>query len=309
MFTEVVYIVSFVLNATKSIAGFFIVGIFIATLIKTLKLDGHLKKAFEGKNNASIPIAAGAGAFSPLCSCGVIPAIAALLESGVPVAPIMAFWITSPLMDPESFVLTYGLFGKEMAVARLVATLLIGLGAGYITLYLSKKGYLENQILRSYQKGNEVAASKRASLEENLERKEIVIVRIFQFLINFKDLAIFVGKFILIAFILEAIIIRHVPMDWVGGILGRNNPLGPLWAALIGVPAYASSISAMPIVRGLMDLGMDKGTALSFMIGGAATSIPAMIAVYSIVKKRTFFLYITFSMVGAVLSGYIFRLL
>lgn len=90
------------------------------------------------------------------------------------------------------------------------------------------------------------------------------------------------------------------------GIL--NNPFGPLLAALIGVPAYASSISAIPIVRGLMDLGMDKGTALSFMVGGAATSIPAMVAVYSIVKRRTFILYITFSMAGAIVSGYIFRL-
>ena len=309
MYSEVVYIVDFVLKAIRSIGVFFLVGIFVATIIKTLKLDGYLKKAFEGKDIASIPIAAGAGAFSPLCSCGVIPAIAALLESGVPIAPIMAFWITSPLMDPESFVLTYGLFGKEMAVAKLVATLLIGLSAGYFTLYLSKKGYLEDQILRKYQSCDESATSVRGPIENDLEKKEIAIIPMMQFLLNFKDLSIFVGKFILIAFILEAIIIKHVPMDWVGGILGSNNPMGPLWAALIGVPAYASSFAAMPIVRGLMDLGMDKGTALSFMIGGAATSIPAMVAVYSIVKRRTFVLYIMFSMVGAIVSGYIFRLL
>ncbi len=309
MYNEIVYILEFVMKAVTGIAPFFVAGISLAALIKTFKLDSYLKLAFEGKNAAAIPIAAGAGAFSPLCSCGVIPAIAALLESGVPIAPIMAFWITSPLMDPESFVLTYGLFGRDMAMARLISTLVIGLIAGYTTLYLTKKGFLDNQILRDYQgkAGKNIPSGE--DIEAKLEKRELLIVRSFQFFINFKDLAIFIGKFILVAFVLEAIIIRYVPMDWVGGILGSNNSLGPLWAALIGVPAYASSVSAMPIVRGLMDLGMDKGTALSFMIGGAATSIPAMIAVYSIVKKRTFVLYIAFSMVGAVLAGYIFRML
>jgi len=301
----IIYVFDFVVSAISGIALFFIVGIAIASLIKTFHLDVYLKKIFETNKRASIPIASGTGTLSPLCSCGVIPAVAALLASGVPLAPIMAFWITSPLMDPESFVLTYGLLGKEMAIARVIAALCIGLAAGYSTVYLSNKGMLNNQVLKNFTK----QPSTTASLEEELDSRQLAIVRLFQFLMNFKDLGIFVGKFIVIAFVLEALMIKYVPMDWVGEFLGQNNPYGPLLAALIGIPVYASSISAMPIVRGLMDLGMDKGTALAFMIGGGATSIPAMVAVYSLVKKRTFLLYLTFSMVGAVVAGYAFRLL
>lgn len=308
MIQEIMYILDFVLTAVKGIGMFFVLGIAIASVIKTFNLDGYLKKAFEGKKVASIPIATSAGAFSPLCSCGVIPAIASLLASGVPMAPIMAFWITSPLMDPEVFILTYGLLGKDMAVARLIATLLIGLCAGFGTLYFSNRGLLDNQILKSYHKNEKAHTTADQNDESNLSKKERRIIKLFEFLINFKELGLFIGKFILIAFVLEAIILKYVPMDWVGTLLGSGNPFGPLIAAFIGVPAYASSISSMPIVRGLMDLGMDKGTALSFMIAGAATSIPAMVAVFSIVKKRTFFLYITFSMLGAILSGYTLRL-
>lgn len=309
MTNELIYILNFILSAIKSVGIFFVLGISIASLIKTFQLDSYLKKAFEGKTAASIPIATSAGAFSPLCSCGVIPAIASLLSSGVPIATIMAFWISSPLIDPEVFILTYGLLGKEMAFARLIATLLLGLVAGFGTLYISNKGFLDNQVLKDYEYKKKDDLPLEEKEEENLTKKELRIVRLFQFLINFKNLGIFVGKFILIAFVLEAIIVKYVPMDWVGDLLGRSNPFGPLIATLIGVPAYASSISSMPIVRGFMDLGMDNGTALSFMIGGAATSIPAMVAVFSIVKKRTFFLYITFSMVGAVTAGYAYRLI
>lgn len=46
------------------------------------------------------------GSLSPLCSCGVVPVIAALLATGVPLAPVMAFLIASPIMDPVMFILT-----------------------------------------------------------------------------------------------------------------------------------------------------------------------------------------------------------
>jgi len=306
---ELSFIVEFVLKSTKALSIFFVVGISIASLIKTLKLDKYLSKAFDRKKAVAIPISVATGAFSPLCSCGVIPAIAALLVSGVPLAPIMAFWITSPLMDPESFVLTYGVLGRDMAIAKLISTLSIGLVAGYTTLYLSNKGFLDNQVLKEIGNSRQDVAVTEEYIENNLNKSQTIIFKFFQFVFNFKDMAIFVGKYILLAFVLEALIIRYVPMHWIGSLLGIDNPLGPVIAAIIGVPAYASSISAIPIIRGLMDLGMDKGTALAFMIGGAATSIPAMIAVYSIVKKRTFLLYILFSMTGAIASGYIYRLL
>lgn len=305
---ELKFIINFVYEASKSMAIFFSIGIAIASLIKTFKLDKYLSRAFEGKKGFSIPIATGAGAFSPLCSCGVIPAIAALLASGVPLAPIMAFWITSPLMNPETFALTYGILGREIAFARVISTVSIGLIAGYITLYLSTKGFLDNQVLKDFGGAKAEVAAGNVERESTLTSYELGIVRLIQFIINFKDMAIFVGKFILIAFFLEAIIIGYVPMGWVGDVLGNSNPFGPIVAALIGVPAYASSISSIPIIRGLMESGMDKGTALSFMLSGAATSIPAMVAVFSIVKRRTFVLYVSISMIGAIVAGYIYRL-
>jgi hypothetical protein len=299
------FIGEFTLHATISILPFFFISIAVASLIKTFKFESYLKKAFHGKEMASIPIATTTGAFSPLCSCGVIPAISAMLSSGIPLAPIMAFWIASPLMSPESFVLTYSILGSEMAIARLIATIAIGLIAGYITLHLTKSGFLGNKILKIVDNSFSTDIN---DLENDLSKTDVMIVRMLQFLLNLKDMAIFVGKYIIIAFVVEAIIILYVPIDVVGNILGNSNKAGPILAAFIGVPAYASSISAMPVVRGLIDLGMDKGTALSFLIGGAATSIPAMIAVFSIVKKKVFIIYISISMIGAILCGYVYRL-
>ncbi|SMP66382.1 permease [Anoxynatronum buryatiense] len=307
MSETILFVLMFTVNAVKSIFPFFLLSISVASLIKTLKLEQSFKKAFKGRELVSIPVAAGTGAFSPLCSCGVIPAIAAMLAAGIPLAPIMAFWITSPLMSPESFVLTYSLLGSGMAVARLTATLGIGLVAGYGTWYLMKTGRIEPEVLR-YSMGTQGCGTSSCQQESEPDRRwDGKMMK--SFIINTFDMGIFIGKYILLAFVLEALIVQYVPVVWVAGLLGSGNDAGPLLAALVGIPAYASSISAMPVIRGLMDLGMDKGTALAFMIGGAATSIPAMAAVYSIVKRKVFFLYLAYSLVGAVVSGYLYRLM
>ena len=79
---------------------------------------------------AATGAAALAGGISPFCSCGVIPLIAALLGAGVPLAPVMAFWLASTVMDPSMFALTAGVIGFEMAVAKTLSAVAIGLIGG-----------------------------------------------------------------------------------------------------------------------------------------------------------------------------------
>ena len=43
------------------------------------------------------------GALSPFCLCGVIPLVVGLLSAGVPLAPVMAFWIVSSLMVTDVY--------------------------------------------------------------------------------------------------------------------------------------------------------------------------------------------------------------
>ena len=49
--------------------------------------------------------------------------------------------------------------------------------------------------------------------------------------------------------------------------------------------------------------------ALAFIVGGAVTSVPALLAVYPIVKRKVFALYIFCAVAGAVASGYLSTLI
>ena len=120
--------------------------------------------------------------------------------------------------------------------------------------------------------------------------------------------ALFLVKWLALAYVLEALLITYVPADLIAGAVGGEGLLPIIIAAFVGMPAYLNSYVAPPLVAGLMEQGMSAGAGMSFMIAGAVSSIPAMAAVWSLVKRGVFFTYIALGLTGAVLSGVIFQL-
>jgi hypothetical protein len=120
----------------------------IAVAVKMSGASKYINRAFTARPVIAIILATFVGAFSPLCSCSVIPVVAALLIGGVPLAPVMSFWLASPSMDPEIFFLSVSTLGWELAIWRLAATLILSLGGGFITHFVVQRGWLGTKILR-----------------------------------------------------------------------------------------------------------------------------------------------------------------
>ena len=111
------------------------------------------------------------------------------------------------------------------------------------------------------------------------------------------------GRWLLLAFAMEALILAYVPQKTIAGVLGGDNPLAVPLAALIGAPLYLTEVAALPIVSGLLQSGMSPGAAIAFLIAGPATTVPAMAAVWALVRPRVFVLYVGIVVVGAVALG------
>ena len=119
---------------------------------------------------------------------------------------------------------------------------------------------------------------------------------------------VWVGQFLVLAFFLEALITLYVPQDWIVQWIGAANPLAPALAAFVGIPLYTGNLMALPLIGGLLEHGMDPGAALAFLIAGPVTTACAMTAVWGVVKKRIFALYIGIGLVGAIILGYAYSL-
>ena len=151
MFSQLLTIIEFMVNAFLHIWPYLVITIPLAVFVNLSGASKYISRAFDTRPLIAIFLATVVGAFSPFCSCGVIPVVAALLIGGVPLAPVMAFWIASPSMDPEAFFLSVATIGWELAVWRLVGTLILSLSAGFITHFVIHQGWLGRKILRQSQ--------------------------------------------------------------------------------------------------------------------------------------------------------------
>ena len=104
-------------------------------------------------------------------------------------------------------------------------------------------------------------------------------------------------------------LVTYVPATVIAGLVGGEGVVPIATAAIVGMPAYLNSYVAPPLLAGLMEQGMSPGAAMAFMVAGAISSIPAMAAVWSLVRKGVFAMYICLGVVGAIVSGVVFQLI
>lgn len=112
------------------------------------------------------------------------------------------------------------------------------------------------------------------------------------------------GKWLVFACVFEGVISVYVPAHFVTDALGGRGLTAIPLAVGISVPLYLNGIGAIPIVAGLLAKGIVQGAAVSFLLGGAVTTIPAMIAVHRVVNNKVFALYLSYGIVGSIMLGF-----
>ncbi|MEL6679095.1 MAG: permease [Pseudomonadota bacterium] len=297
----------FVVDALVTTAPFLILSIAAAAYAGASGADNVIARAFTGSPLMMIAFAAALGGLSPFCSCGVIPLIAALLAMGVPLSAVMAFWLASPVIDPSMFVLTAGLLSMEFAVAKTLTAVGIGLFGGYATHLLARSGYLTDPLREGVGNGG-CGASAVRDPKPVVWRFWTEPARRARFGRDALSTTAFLLKWLALAFLLESLMLAYVPADWVAGALGGTGIMPIVTATFVGVPAYLNGYAALPLVSGLVEQGMLPGAGLAFLVAGGVTSLPAAIAVYALVKRPVFALYIALALVGSMISGVIFQL-
>ncbi|MFE0458276.1 permease [Kitasatospora sp. NPDC058965] len=112
------------------------------------------------------------------------------------------------------------------------------------------------------------------------------------------------GKWLVFACVFEGVIRVYVPNSIVTDLLGGKGWLLAIpLAVLISIPLYLNGVGAIPIVGGLLAKGMAQGAAVSFLLAGSITTVPAMVAVRSVVNNKVFALYLGFGMIGSMILG------
>lgn len=291
-------------------AWFTLLAVTLAALIKTYQLDRKVRGYVDRAGPWGILIGTAVGTFSPLCSCGILPIVIPMALAGVPLAPLMALLITSPVMDPAAFILTWGGLGEALAWWKLGGAVFLGLLAGFGTLALERSGFLAGNLVRLapvYGPEGALAPAFDIACANGFRVKTMVVVprdsRFRFFLDRFVDVGLFVGTWVGLAILLEALIHVFVPVSWVTWLVGQEGPWSVVAAALVALPLPAHQIPVVPILAGLQAKGIAPGADLAFLMAGPVTSLPAAFALASIFRPRVLGVYLTAGLGGAVLLG------
>ena len=306
-FSESLY---FTLESLLLISPFLAASVVIGAGAKATGADLQVAVMLQGRQVTAITLAAVFGAISPFCSCGVVPIVAALLAAGVPLAPVMAFWLASPIMDPEMFILTAAVLGLPFAIAKALAAIGMGLLAGFATWALARRGAFASPLLAGAGGCGSCCGTNSAStLPDPIvwtfwrqpERRA-------QFGDEARSVGFFLGKWLTLAFLIESLMIAWIPGETVATWLGGDAWWAIPAAVLVGVPAYLNGFAAIPTVAALIDMGMAQGAAMAFMVAGAVTSLPASMAVFAIARKPVFAWYLLMGLGGSLAAGVAWQL-
>lgn len=296
---------------------FYLGGVLFAAFIKTFKWDRRIRASLVRFDRASILVAVAAGLISPLCSCGILPIVIALSAAGVPLPPVLALLIASPLMSPDAFAVTLGQLGWTYALWKLAAAAAVGLAAGFATRWLARRGILSGtsfRVEKVYGEGGKVrpgfedivAAGCFSHAGEPggvVDREN----RALFFLERFRDMSLLVGKYLLAALFLQALVTYYIPSNMVEPLLGRKSALAVLFASLLSIPLPLHQVAAPSVVKGLLAAGMSPGAAMAMLVGGPVTSIPAMSTLLGVYDRRAFALYLGVGVAAAVSFGILFQ--
>jgi uncharacterized membrane protein YraQ (UPF0718 family) len=299
---QAVETVSAAANSMKQTGIFILFAVLAVGYLKASGAETLLARAFEGPQMRMVVMAALLGGLSPFCSCEVIPFIAALLAVGAPLSAVMAFWLSSPLMDPAMFSITAGELGLNFALAKTVAAVGIGLLGGVTVMAFAKSPVFADPLKERPKVGG--CCGVKAPFQGkpdwafwgNAERRVV-------FRDSVIENALFLGKWLALAYLLEALMVRHIPAEWIAQTLGGEGFQPILLGALVGMPAYLNGYAAVGLVDGMLAQGMALGAAMSFVLAGGVSCVPAAVAVWALVKPRVFTAYLAIALIGSLIAG------
>jgi len=235
------------------------------------------------------------GTITPFCSCSSIPLFIGFTSAGLPIGVTFSFLISSPLVDLASVILLASIFNWKIAIAYVIVGIVLAVIGGSIISWLKLEKYVESFVF-----GNKMAEAA----EEELTYKDRMDFAGNQV----RDIVKRVWKYILLGVGIGAAIHNWIPDSMISAVLGQDKWYSVLIATLVGIPMYADIFGTLPIAEALVYKGVGLGTALSFMMGVTALSLPSLIMLKQVVKMKLLVIFFSLVTTGIIIIGYTFNI-
>lgn len=257
---------------------------------RTKKILSH-KHEFYGNIVAAL-----LGIVTPFCSCSAVPVFIGFIESGVPLGITFSFLISSPMVNEVAVVMLWGLLGWKITAIYISSGIIIAIIAGYLIGKFKLEHLVQDYVYEMKVGDTEIVDQ---SITERLEYARDYT----------KEILKKVWIYVIVAIALGGFIHGYAPEDFLAQYAGKDNIWAVPMAVLIGVPLYSNAAGVMPIVTALTQKGMSLGTALAFMMSVTALSLPEMIILRNVLKRKLIVIFVAILAVAIIFTGYLFNII
>ena len=281
------------------VVPFFVLGIVVGALLEsTVRFDFLYK--FINKGKRSIVYASLLGALLPGCACATIPMAEGLRRRGAKMGSLASFMLTSPLLAPQTIVLTFGLLGFKFMMARVVFSVIGGIFIGFIFYWLSSSNLI-SMPHESDQQSSDTCCSSNDMTNHDQENLP-------SFFHSFFSITKKLSMYFFIGLLLAALLPVLVPIELIPNTIGDRPVIAYLLAAVVGIPVYVCEGEEIPLTYSFLALGLASGPAFTFMMGAVGTCIPTVLFAKQLLGKKALVIYLIFWSIFAPLSGYLFSM-
>ena len=301
----------FVVQGLIQVALLVIPGILLAAWIVASGAGDRIASVFQGRTMHAVVGATIVGAFVPVCGVTVLPLMAGLLAAGVPLAPVMAFWLASPVTSVALLSATAATLGWDFALGKSLAAIGLGLMGGAVTQLFAARPWSVSPLRTNRIVGAIGSAGGGCDTSDGPETSfDARIWRAPSRRRRFCRECWSVSRLILIvltpAFAAEFLLNNWLQPDALTAYVGRDSAWAIPLAVLIGGPAYIDGYAALPLTRLLLAHGMSHGAAMAFLVTGGVASIWGAMAIFPVLKLKPFLLYLALAAAGSMGAGWLF---
>lgn len=284
-------------------ASFYIIfGLLVGGLLKVFLSPAYVASHLGRGRYRSVFKAALLGIPIPLCSCGVLPAAAALKKQGANNGAVTAFLISTPESGVDSISITWALLDPLMTVARPVAAFLSAFCAGMAENFFNPPA--EGRLIKADLSCQVDGCCSGVDCQLDVHQHHHTFWEKCQAGLLYAtgelwaDLAGWFFAGILLAGVITVMVPDVVISRYLGG--GISSMLLML---LFGIPLYICATASTPIAAALVLKGVSPGTVLVFLLVGPATNITSLSVLVGLLGKRASIIYLAAIAMVSVLCG------
>lgn len=265
-----------------------LIGYLIAGLIEPFLPKASVSWMQKGSRVSQAARGMAFGLPLPICSCGVVPVYRTLVQQGLPLSAALAFFVATPELGLDAFLLSLPLLGSQLAIIRLVC-------AGLVAIII---GWGVSKLFPSQAKNKGVASNPDRFANLGIFQKIIGGVKT-----GLQDVVDHTGPWIVVGLTVAALVQPYLPQIEFLKSLPHSLEI-PLFA-LIGMPVYVCASGITPFVAVLVASGVSPGAAVALLLTGPATNITTFGVLSSLHGRKVAIAFGLGMILLAVSSGYI----